>query len=206
MDSARSCQCSDSLALSHRGSGEEPAGNRLLAGNPNPSPASRKPGDLLGSAAPEAREGFGYGFGPESALGSLSAHPGPFSTDRPLLGPPQLLPRDRSSRAAPECVPGEYLEYFSLAKSSSSPAASCPCPGSSAAAGCCPRGSWQGNTAVPGKRRQRRCGGERGRRHARIHQSIPFYCFQYKLRTAFQRGPQHVRLLACNIWLCLQNP
>lgn len=143
MDSARSCQCRDSLALSHRGSGEEPAGNRLLAGNPNPNPASRKPGDLLGSATPEAREGFGYRFGPESSLGSLPAHPGPFSMDRSLLGPPRPLPRDRSWRAAPERVPGEYLD-FSLAKSSSSPAASCPCPGSSAAAGCCPRGSWQG--------------------------------------------------------------
>lgn len=116
MDSARSCQCSDSLALSHRGSGEEPAGNRLLAGNPNPSPASRKPGDLLGSAAPEAREGFGYGFGPESALGSLSAHPGPFSTDRPLLGPPQLLPRDRSIESSPRTGPRGIFGIFFTGK------------------------------------------------------------------------------------------
>lgn len=75
----------------------------FLAQNPNPTPASHKPGDLLGSAASVAREGFRNRFGSKSAQVNPCAHPmapapAPLSLprDKPQLWLPLQLPRDRS--------------------------------------------------------------------------------------------------------------
>lgn len=71
----------------------------FLAGNPNPTPASHKPGNLLGSAASVAREGFRGRFGSESAPVAPAAHPAdPASA---LLS----LPRDRSLERSPKTNP-----------------------------------------------------------------------------------------------------
>jgi len=86
----------------------------FLVGNPNPIPASRKPADLLGSAASVAREGFRGGFGSESAWvspGACPAAPAPLSLPRvkPQLRPLLQLPRDGSFESSPRINPEGIL-------------------------------------------------------------------------------------------------
>lgn len=84
----------------------------FLGRNPNPTAASRKPGDILGSDASVAREGFGGGFGSVTARVSPGAQPAvpapaPLSLlrDEPQLWLPLQLPRDRSFPRSPKINP-----------------------------------------------------------------------------------------------------
>lgn len=84
----------------------------FLAGNPNPTPASCKPGDLLGSATSVARKGFRDGFGykkawvpPDACPAAPALAPLSLPRDEPQLHLPLQLPGDRSFERRPEINP-----------------------------------------------------------------------------------------------------
>lgn len=160
----------------------------FLARNPNPTPASHKAGDLQGSAASMAHEGFRDGFGSESAQVSpvfCPVAPAPallsVTSDVPQLRPPLQLPGDTSFEKSPEINPRGVFSTGKW-KCSSNIALRVPCELSSCS--CSPAQQMERRYELCLQNRSRRAAMGKGDKdthrqgHRAANQLIPFYCFQ----------------------------